>query len=286
MKMRGTISLIAYMLAANAFTEPLFKVDFEEPTFTNGQAIVGGTAPSFPTDAALAVVSNFVLGFTSQAAMIYADYAGGGVEFETGVHSTGVHIISWEMVNIGGAFNGQTTIDDSNIFLSYTPGTPKAFQLWNVITNDPPTFPPDRHPIIENAANLFSITFDLDNDEMSFSFNGDVIVERHPIAGEATLSIVRFWQNTSIGSEVVCYGLDNFRWEVVNHPQMLPTSNGYLSWSSESGMTYHVQNTSDLSKDKWTNLISEIVATGAVTIVEYPFEDASFEALRTTLEIK
>lgn len=284
MKRYFILIVIGYMFPTHAFAEVLFDVDFETPSFTNGQTIIGGTAPFTPTDAYLGIISNSVPGFSSQSAVLYADYAGGGIKFETSVYSSGVHNISWEMVNVSSKFDGAVYFYDINQAFSFSSGTPMAFQMWNIITNDPPSYPPTRYPIIENTANVFRMVIDLDNNDLSFFFNGDALVGHYLIGEELTLNQVSFWQNTSIGAEGVRYAIDNFRWEVVDHPRILPPTVGNISWSSESGKTYRVQSTSDLVDGTWSNITTGINATSELTTIPCPTSGIPFEALRTILE--
>ena len=197
----GFSLLIVLPLMANAFM--LYDIDFEPPTYVNGQNVGTGSGQT---------IHNDIAGFIGQALLIHD--GGAMIYFSPSDYSSGVHRISWDIA----IPNGQS----AGTIIGISLGLESSTALWgSTVTSSHPSgnvieygqgFPyPSGFPFDYDLSYAFDVLMDLDAHYYSFWVNGNLLEDHVAIADDAMLNSVRFGQNQIMGLQA---GLDNFRWEV------------------------------------------------------------------------
>ena len=127
----------------------------------------------------------------------------------------------------------------------------------------------------------YSVTvgIDLDLDTYSVWFDG-VQVLTNKASGP--------WQEImDIGVAATAEGdrvIDDLSWTVIDRPQIALYPDGYISWNSDSGITYRVESTTELIGGEWTNTGIEVVASNATSVISEPDRntDRQFYRLKAT----
>jgi len=188
------------------YADIVYNIDYEPPTYTNGQQVGGGTTET---------ITDSINGFSSQALLIHD---GGGLNYlAPSTFTSGMHLVTWDMsiptvqgsssiLNVqliaeGGPTLFSTTAagDASTLRVEYGSGFPMRPSV----------------TINEGQSYFFQVFMDLDADYYSFWLDAALLEDTVSIPSEASLWLVGFGQNQSLGLQA---GIDNFRWEVVPEP--------------------------------------------------------------------
>lgn len=190
----GFSFLMTLPLLANAFM--LYDIDFEPPTYTNGQYINGGYTR---------VISDNINGFITQALLLQD---GGGINYEAPApYTSGVHRISWD-------FAVPVEQSASTIVGAFLDGTgPLLFSTTMATDFSGPVigYPGGSTPFSFGQSYSFEVLMDLDANYYDFWLDGALLNDHAAIAADADLWLVRFDQGQYMGLQA---GVDNFRWEV------------------------------------------------------------------------
>ena len=201
--MKITIIVCIYMTLCNVgFSDVVFDIGYEPPTYTNGQ-ILGGSGPT---------VRDNLYGFSDQA----VEFANcDGLRYTAPEpYTSGVHNINFQAC----AYSGESSevfdfmTDDSRVSIAmyvnrieygagYIPGQP-------------------RPSIASTTGQVYSFEFSINLDAGVYDFwlDGNQLLDDYEIfMPNDPLSEISFGQ-----SQTYCLaGLDNFRWEVVPEPSAL-----------------------------------------------------------------
>lgn len=197
----GFSFLLAFPLMANAFM--LYDINYEPPTYVNGQNVGTGSGQT---------IHNDIAGFIGQALLIHD--GGAMTYFSPSAYSSGVHRVSWDIA----IPNGQS----AGTILGISLGLESSTALWgSTVTSSHPSgnvitygqgFPyPSGFPFDYDLSYAFDVLLDLDAHYYSFWVNGNLLEDHVAIADDAMLNSVRFNQDQIMGLQA---GVDNFQWEV------------------------------------------------------------------------
>ncbi len=200
------LSLCAFA-AGSISADIVYDIDYEPPSFTNGQVIIGAGH-----------ISDTINGFSSQALLIHD---GGGINYlapET--FTSGIYLISWDFAipAVQGAsiilnaqiepfanpviFDMTVSGDGSGLSLQYGAGFPTRPSM----------------PISSGQSYAATVMLNLDADYYSFWLDGNIVEDTIAIPSTSGIDLVDFGQNQALGLQA---GIDNFRWEVVPEPASL-----------------------------------------------------------------
>ena len=195
----GFSLLLALPLMANAFM--LYDVDFESPTYTDGQNIGTGTGQTIHTD---------IAGFITQALLIHD---GGSYSFNAPeTYTSGVHRISWDMAApaeqsassiITAQLAGESILFAARMTTSHPLGQVIAYEHGGPY--DPGA------PFNFDQSYSLDVLIDLDANYYNFWLDGTLLSDHVGIASDADLSYVNFSQYQYLGLQA---GIDNFQGEV------------------------------------------------------------------------
>jgi len=202
--------LSALLFAAyisTALADLVYDNDYEPPTYTNGQQIVGAGN-----------ISDGINGFTSQGLLIHD---GGGINYlAPSTFTTGIHLISWDFTIP--AVQGSSLILNAQVEAF---ADPVLFDM--TIAGDGSGLRveygsgfPQRPSLSINAGQSYSasILLNLDADYYNFWLGATLLEDTVSIPSGAGIDLVDFGQNQALGLQA---GIDNFRWEVVPEPTSL-----------------------------------------------------------------
>jgi len=195
--------LIVYLiiqgpLLADAFM--LHDIDFEPPTYTNGQ-IIGSTG----------LISDSINGFITQALLIQN---GGAISYYAPEsYTSGVHRISWDMVapTEQGASSLLTAQLDGGGSVLFAARMTTSHPLGQVIAYEHGGSYDPAVPFNFGQSYSLEVLMDLDANYYNFWLDGALLSDHVGIAPDADLGLVSFGQDQYMGLQA---GVDNFRWEV------------------------------------------------------------------------
>jgi len=204
MKLISLAALLFLSATLTVVADFIYNIDYEAPTYTNGQQIGGGSTET---------ISDSINGFTSQALLIHD---GGGIDYLAPAGFTnGVHLVSWDLsiptqqgsssiiyAQLGSGpilFDTHVTGDGSGLSVEYGFGFPQRPSI----------------SINSGQSYAFEILMDLDANYYSFRLDGSILEDTVSIPSDASLGDVFFGQNQTPGLQA---GIDNFRWEIVPEP--------------------------------------------------------------------
>ncbi len=205
------IFLCIFMTLCNVgLSDIVFDINYEPPTYTNGQHVGLGDHGE--------TISDSINGFPSQGLLIYD---GGGIAYYAPEPFTsGVHTVSWDFA-IPAQKNSSSIIDavlTGNYGSIFNVNLETAGAGNEIQYGDPLPFPRASIPFNIGQAYSFEVLMNLDSDYYSFWVDGGLLEDSVSIAPDATLEVVGFFQNQTMGLQA---GIDNFRWEVVPEPSAL-----------------------------------------------------------------
>lgn len=193
-----------------AFSDFVYDIDYEPPTYTNGQQIGGGSTET---------ISDSISGFSSQGLLIHD---GGGISYITSeAFTTGVHLVSWNFavpISQGSSqiINAQVGGQSQSVFFDTTLSISGSGN--EIRYGDPFPTPRPSIPFNIGQSYSFAVTVNLDANYYSFSVDGVLLEDTISIPQDTYLDVVSFGQNQTLGLQA---GIDNFRWEVVPEPATL-----------------------------------------------------------------
>ena len=214
-----TLYLFAALCGA-AFADIIYDIDYEPPTYTNGQQVGAGSGRT---------ISDSISGFSSQGILLH-DGAGGGLSYRASdPFTSGIHLVTWDFAvpveqgstaiingqldSFDGLFLFDTTVagDGSGLRLEYGSGFPQRPNI----------------PLNAGQAYSLEVMMNLDADHYSFWVDGNLLEDTVSIPTDADLWEVDFGQNQMMGLQA---GIDNFRWQVIPEPSsmLLLLSGGLL----------------------------------------------------------
>ena len=205
-------TLLALSLCASvvshAFSDIVFNIGYEPPSFTNNQEIGGGFG---------ATISDSINGFSSQGVLLH-DGASGGLNYSSSeTFTTGVHLVSWSWTvpnttQGAGTLIGASLISSPSIeFSTYIGGNGSAIELYYG-----PRYPDQPHISLNlNQSYNFQVLVNLDAYTYSFWLDSTQLEDAVGIPATSALGYVDFHQDQTVGTQA---GLDNFRWEIVPEP--------------------------------------------------------------------
>jgi len=204
--MKTTIlaALLYIGIVSRGFPDLVYDIDYEPPTYTNGQQIVGAGN-----------ISDSINGFTNQGLLIHD---GGGVIYSVSQSFTsGIHHVSWDFavpVDQGSSaiINAIFEPLTAPIALSVTMGS-GPYEIRYAAGLNPPTI-----PFIIGQSYSFDVWMDLDGNSYDLSIDGVLLSDDVAIPDSTGLWGVSFGQNQTLGLQA---GVDNFRWEVIPEPTSL-----------------------------------------------------------------
>lgn len=194
--------LLALPLMANAFM--LYDIDFEPPTYSNGQNIGTGDGQT---------IRNDITGFIGQVLLIHD---GGSISYSAPeAYTSGVHRIRWNMGAPAGQSaatlitaqlaSSESTIFSSRISMGHPQGQVITYGVgWDYDPGAPFNF---------DQSYLLEILVNLDANYYDFWLDGVQLSDHIEIASDSTLGFVSFSQNQYIGLQAA---VDNFQWEVMS----------------------------------------------------------------------
>lgn len=211
MNLKTTVTVFS-LAVAFVRADIIFDVSFEDPPHMLGTYTSTGPAPYYPSTGA-AYVEN-VPGFSSQAGLV-----GGSLSFIAPVsYSSGVHVISWDFMNLSENTLGIgpnaaffiSSSSDYDLFLAHgVLGGVTLFESGAVSVYDGPYA----------VSNFATYTFVIDMDALVYDFaiNGTNVITASSLPTSMT----------SLDSAVFLrpgnndFAIDNFRWEIVPEPSTL-----------------------------------------------------------------
>lgn len=200
-----TVSLTVYLaMVSVGFSDFVYNIDYEPPTYANGQQILGAGN-----------ISDSINGFTSQGLLIHD---GGGINYlASSTFTTGIHLVSWDIAipTVQGSSSiiyGQLeSFSGPILFDMHVKGDGSGLRVEYGFGF------PQRPSISINAGQsyAFDILMNLDANYYNFWLNGTLLEDTVTIPSGAGFDLVGFGQNQTLGLQA---GVDNFRWEVVPEP--------------------------------------------------------------------
>lgn len=197
-----------------SFATLVYDIDYEPPTYTNGQQIGGGTTET---------ISDSINGFSSQGLLIHD---GGGISYPgpggvTDPFTSGIHLVSWDFAipeshGSSQVINGQLdsltgpVLFDTTLSISGSSGN--EIQYGSGFPNRPSI------PFNIGQAYSFEVLMDLDADYYSFWLDGALLEDTVSIPSDTDFWAVGFGQNQTMGLQA---GIDNFRWEIIPEPSSM-----------------------------------------------------------------
>jgi hypothetical protein len=219
MTYRLLLSACIFFATDYARADVLFNVDFESPTYTNGQVVAGGAGPHEPTYSnGGVVVSDGVTGLGSQAALLSGPV--GSMTFwpDSGSFNSGIHLISWEMSTPGNSSGGGVTIagDAGSLFYLFLRNVDGFEEI--VHSGTGATYPGVIFPIDTGRSYGISMLINLDEDYLDFFIDGVLREDNYSLGANATLTYADFYQSNA---SIQQFGVDNFKWETIPEPSSL-----------------------------------------------------------------
>lgn len=211
MKTTIATSCLLAALCSAAFGTIIYDIDYEPPTYTNGQSISGA-----------GTISDSINGFSSQGLLIHD---GGGINYLApgGIaepFTSGIHLVSWDVAipsqqSASVIIDGQIDSLGGPVLFNATFGTGPTgneIQYGSGFPNRPSV------PFVVGQSYSFEVVMDLDADYYSFWLDGNLLEDTVSIPSDADLLLVGFGQNQTMGLQA---GIDNFRWEIIPEPSSM-----------------------------------------------------------------
>lgn len=208
------------LICTAARADIIYEVDFENPPHVVGSPPATGSGPDRPTTVDLVAVSDSVAAFPTQSAFFDSTAGFAGMSFNPGpVFSTGIHLISWDIVML--SVMGP---DDPQAFVNI-PATSGAqafaveFYLnGDIVINDALNGSSIVSSYTLEQADAFGFLFDMDADTYDLLINGSPVVSDAPMQPTRDLFYVsftggRFGENT--------FAIDNFQWQIIPEPSTI-----------------------------------------------------------------
>jgi len=203
-------SLLYAGTMSDGFSDIVYYIDYEAPTYTNGQQIGGGSTET---------ISDSINGLSTQGLLIHD---GGGINyFAPQAFTSGVHLVSWDFAIPGG--QGANVIINAQLHSAGSQSilfdTTIAGSASGIEVEYGQGFP-QRPSVLINIGEAYSfqVLMNLDANFYSFWLDGNLLEDAVGISSETSLEFVAFGQNQTLGLQA---GIDNFRWEVVPEPSTM-----------------------------------------------------------------
>jgi len=228
MKAMIMVCCLLVALCSGSFATMIYDIDYDPPTYTNGQHVGGGFGRT---------ISDNINGFSSQGLLIH-DGGGGGLSYyASDPFTSGVHLVSWEFTvpsqqSATLIINGQLNSSSGSVLFDTTLATGPTgneIKYGKEFPNRAST------NFLVGQSYLFEVTMDLNADYYSFWVDGVLLEDTVSIPSDVDLLLVGFAQNQTLGLQA---GIDNFRWEVIPEPSsmilLLCGSTLLMAWRRKS----------------------------------------------------
>jgi len=185
----------------------VYDIDYEPPTYTNGQFISGA-----------GTISDSINGFSSQGLLLRD---GGGLSYlAPEPFTSGIHRVRWDFSvpvdqSSSMIINAQLDSQTGPVLFDTTLGhgpTGNEIKYGSGFPNRPST------NFVFGQSYSFEVTMDLDADYYSFWLDGNLLENTVSIPSDADFWGVDFGQNQTVGLQA---GIDNFSWEVIPEPSSM-----------------------------------------------------------------